>query len=349
MKRRGSLALLTLALASGTLTAGESQAPPAERHLKDIRKLTSGGENAEAYFSADGRELIFQSTRGEAKCDQIYRMKIDGSGAKLASTGKGRCTCAYFFPDGSRIVYASTHLAGAECPPAPPRRAGGKYVWPVYRGYDIFSARPDGSDLRRLTDADGYDAEATVSPDGKKVVFTSARDGDLELYTMDPDGAHQKRLTFTPGYDGGAFFSPDSKRICYRASRPQGKDIEEFHDLLRKELVEPTALEIFVCDADGSNQRQVTRNGAANFCPFFHPSGKKLIYASNQLDQKGYNFDLFLVDLGSGAEERITFDPTFDAFPMFSPDGSKLVWGSNRQPVAGHEHDTNIFIADWVE
>jgi len=329
--------------------ASEVAASGREVHLKNIKQLTFGGENAEAYFSGDGMELIFQSTRGELKCDQIFRMKVDGSEVRMVSTGKGRTTCAYFFPDGSRIIYASTHLGGEDCPPAPPRLARGRYVWPVYKSYDIFSALPDGSDLRRLTDANGYDAEATISPDGKKIVFTSARDGDLELYTMNPDGTDQRRLTSAPGYDGGAFYSPDSRRICYRASRPVGKDLEVYRELLAQGLVEPSTLEIFVCDADGNKIRQVTRNGAANFCPFFHPSGKKIIYASNQADSSGRNFDLFQVDLESGEEEQITFDLTFDAFPMFSPDGRKLVWGSNRNPAPGRPRDTNIFIADWME
>jgi TolB protein len=339
--------------AAAPALAGGSTAvvrPAPERRLANIRQLTHGGENAEAYFSADGRELIFQSTRGDLRCDQIFRMELDGSQVRMVSTGKGRTTCSYFFPDGSRIVYASTHLAGKDCPTPPPRRAGGHYVWPVFRSYDIFSARPDGSDLRRLTDTDGYDAEATISPDGRKIVFTSARDGDLELYTMNPDGTDQRRITHTPGYDGGAFFSPDSRSICFRASRPRpGAELDAYRALLAQELVEPVALEIFTCDAEGGSVRQVTHNGAANFCPFFHPSGSKIIYASNQADQSGYNFDLYLIDLRSGEEERITFDPTFDAFPMFSPDGRKLVWGSNRNPAPGRSHDTNIFLADWID
>lgn len=356
MNRNIALALVSTCLpplAVGCSTGGPDAAPAAspegERHLAGIRQLTFGGENAEAYFSADGRELIFQSTRDDLKCDQIFRMKADGTGPRMISTGKGRTTCAYFFPDGSRIIYASTHLAGDDCPPAPERRTGGRYVWPIYRTYDLFSALPDGSDLRRLTDAEGYDAEGTVSPDGTKIVFTSMRDGDLELYTMNPDGGGVRRITRTPGYDGGAFFSSDSRRLCFRASRPQGKDLEVYRSLLSQDLVEPTALEIFVCDADGGGMRQVTRNGAANFCPFFHPSGRKLIYASNQGDPRGYNFDLYFVDLESGIEERITSDPTFDAFPMFSPDGKKLVWGSNRNPAPGRPHDTNVFVADWIE
>ncbi len=342
-------------------TGGESPAvsrpvEPGETRLRNVRQLTFRGENAEAYFSADGTELIYQASRclppegdGEAlpRCDQIFRMRIDGGGRQMVSTGKGRTTCAYFLPDGSRIVYASTHLGDEDCPPVPEFRPG-RYVWPIHETYDIFSARPDGNDLQRLTTAPGYDAEATVSPDGSLIVFTSVRDGDLELYTMRPDGTEQTRITHTPGYDGGAFFSPDGKRICYRASRPRpGPELDRYRELLAEGLVEPSRLEIFVADADGSNVRQVTDNGAANFCPFFHPSGEKIIYASNRLDPRKRNFDLFLIDLATGAEERVTHHEDFDGFPMFSPDGRLFVWCSNR--FGAQRGDTNVFIAEWVE
>ena len=333
-------------------------AEPNERHLKNIRQLTFVGENAEAYFSGDGEELIYQARRclnpqqesPEPACDQIFRMRIDGGGKRMVSTGKGRTTCSYFLPDDSRIVYASTHYGGDKCPPEP-KVGRGRYVWPVYGSYDIYSARPDGSDLRRLTTADGYDAEATVSPDGSLIVFTSARDGDLELYTMKPDGSDQRRITHTPGYDGGGFFSPDGTKLCFRASRPKtDAELKKFRDLLAEELVEPSALEIFVADADGSNIKQITKNGAANFCPFFHPSGKKIIYATNKhrRGRRGMpNFDLFLVDLETGEEERVTYHEAFDGFPMFSPDGKHFVWCSNR--FAANHGDTNIFIAEWVD
>ena len=319
---------------------------PKETRLRNIRQLTFGGENAEAYFSGDGRRLIFQSTRAPFECDQIFTMRTDGSDVRRVSTGKGRTTCAYYHPDGSRIVYASTHLASADCPDPPPH--GPTYVWAVYESFDIFSARRDGSDLRRLTDAPGYDAEATFSADGSKIVFTSARDGDLEIYSMNADGSEQRRLTFEPGYDGGPFFSPDGTRICFRASRPAaGGEREKYESLLNRAVVEPSRLEIFVMDADGKNIRQVTRSGAASFCPFFHPSGEKIIYASNKGDPRGRNFDLYLVDIESGEEEQVTFEPTFDGFPMLSPDGRQLVWASNRR--AKQRGETNVFIADWVE
>jgi Tol biopolymer transport system component len=329
-----------------TMTNRERSADPLEKHLKNLRQLTDSGQNAEAYFSGDGKELTYQTTHGEMKCDQIFIMNIDGSKKHRVSKGEGRTTCSYFFPDGSRILYASTHLGSKDCPPE--ARKSGAYVWQIYSTYDIFSANPDGSDLRQLTDTKGYDAEGTISPDGKKIVFTSVRDGDLDIYVMSADGSDPTRLTFTLGYDGGAFFSPDGKMICFRASRPQG-EVEErkYRELLGRELVEPAALEIYVMDSDGSDIRQVTQNGAANFCPFFHPSGKKIIFSSNQANPKGRNFDLYLVNLDGTGEERVTFDANFDAFPMFSPDGKKLVWAANRfGQIRG---DTNIFLADWVE
>jgi TolB protein len=316
-----------------------------EKHLANIRQLTDGGENAEAYWSFDGKQIIFQSTRDGLKADQIFTMNADGSSPRMVSTGKGRTTCAYFFKDGKRIIYASTHLAGDAPPPAPDFSQG--YVWGVYPSYDLFTARPDGSDLKRLTDTEGYDAEATVSPDGKSIVFTSTRDGDLDLYTMDVDGRNVRRLTTELGYDGGAFFSPDSKMICYRANHPQADaEKKEYQDLLSRNLVRPSKMELWVMNADGTGKRQVTKNGAANFCPFFAPDGKRLIFASNQEDPRGRNFDLFLINLDGTGQRKVTTDPTFDGFPMFSPDGKKLIWASNRN--AKQRGETNVFIADWV-
>jgi Tol biopolymer transport system component len=330
----------------GSAAAGSVPRVEGEKRLAGIRQLTSSGENAEAYFSGDGTQLIFQSTHGDLRCDQIFTMAVDGSGKRMVSSGKGRTTCSYFFPDGKRILYASTHLASAECPPPPPR--GGKYVWPIHPGYDIFSARPDGGELSRLTETPGYDAEATVSTDGTRIVFTSVRGGDLDIWVMNADGSDPRQLTSTLGYDGGPFFSADGKRICFRASRPRAEEeAREYQGLLARHLVEPSRLEIYVMDADGTNVRQITDNGAANFCPFFHPSGKEIIFASNVGDRETRrNFDLYLVSVEGGEPERVTFHESFDGFPMFSPDGKKLVWGSNRFNVRPHE--TNIFIADWV-
>ncbi len=319
---------------------------PQETHLRNLRQLTFGGENAEAYFSADDRRLIFQAHRGEGKCDQIYIMDREGESPKMVSTGTGRTTCAYFFPDGQRILYASTHLGNAACPPPPDYSRG--YVWPLEKTYDLFTANPDGSDLQRLTATPGYDAEATISRDGNKIVFTSVRDGDLELYSMDADGENVKRLTHETGYDGGAFYSADGSQIVYRAHHPTDpQEIEDYQALLQEGLIRPNQLELFVMDADGGNKRQITRNGTANFGPFFHPDGKRIIFSSNLADPLGRNFDLYLINADGSGLERITYDDNFDGFPMFTSDGKQLVFASNRN--AQQQGDTNIFIADWAD
>ncbi len=222
------IALVSGGLFTGSLTAAEDAPRPQkepsldsrEVHLTGLVQLTRKGENAEAYWSPDGKELTLQSTHPPYACDQIFRLRADGTGSPvLVSTGKGRTTCSYFTADAKRILFSSTHAASPDCPPAPDRSQG--YVWAVYATYEIFSAKPDGSDLVRLTDNQGYDAEATVCPKDGSMIFTSTRDGDLDLYRMDADGKNVKRLTDTPGYDGGAFFSPDCSQIVWRASRPK--------------------------------------------------------------------------------------------------------------------------------
>ena len=319
---------------------------PEEKHLRNVRQLTFGGQNAEAYFSADGQKLIFQSTRDNIQCDQIFTMNADGSDVHMISTGKGRTTCSYFYPDGQKILYSSTHLASPECPPRPDFSKG--YVWAIYPSYDIFTANPDGSYLKPLTTTPGYDAEATLSTDGRKIVFTSVRGGDLDIYTMDAHGKHIRQLTHELGYDGGPFFSPDGQWIVYRAYHPKSqKEISEYKDLLRQNLIRPTSLELWLMKADGSHKRQITHLGAASFGPSFFPDGRRIIFSSNVGSTGGMgNFELYAVDRDGGNLERITYSPGFDGFPMFSPDGKKLVWASNRNAKAPHE--TNIFIADWV-
>ncbi|MDP2479449.1 MAG: hypothetical protein Q8W51_04865 [Candidatus Palauibacterales bacterium] len=318
---------------------------PGERHLRNLRMLTFEGQNAEAYFSADDRRLIFQATPRGAGCDQIYIMDVDGGGRRRVSTGSGRTTCAYFFPDGSRILYSSTHLAAPACPPRPDYGQG--YVWPLY-DYDIFTADPDGSGLRRLTDTPGYDAEATISEDGNRIVFTSMRDGDLEIYTMDPDGGNVRRLTHEVGYDGGPFFSPDGRLIVYRAYHPATPREEAgYRDLLKRGLVRPSVMELWVMHADGSGKRQLTHNGAANFAPYFHPDGRRIIFASNMRDPSSRDFDLYLIGVDGSGLERVTTHSDFDGFPMFSRDGRRLVFESNRRGALPGE--TNIFVADWIE
>ena len=327
-------------------TQTSNLALPQEKHLRNIRQLTFGGENAEAYFSSDGKKLIFQSTRDGRECDQIYTMNIDGSDARMISTGDGRTTCSYFFPSGKRILYSSTHLGAKACPPRPDFSKG--YVWAVYDTFDIFTANPDGSGLKQLTNTPGYDAETTITRDGKKLVFTSKRDGDLDVYTMDANGKNVKRLTNELGYDGGPFWSYDGKQIVYRAYHPQTeKEKSDYVALLKQNLIRPTVLDIWVMNSDGSNKRQVTHLNKASFAPYFFPDGKRIIFSSNVADPKGRDFDLYLIKSDGTGMERITYNDTFDGFPMFSPDGRKLVFASNRN--ARTRGDTNIFIADWVE
>lgn len=320
--------------------------PGEEKHFASIKQLTFGGQNAEAYFSADDKKLIFQSTRPPFECDQIFTMNVDGSDVRLVSTGKGKTTCAYYFPAGDRILFASTHAADPLCPPKPDYSKG--YVWRVEPTFDIYIAKPDGTELKPLIASPGYDAEATISRDGTKIIFTSDRDGDLELYSMNADGSGTKRLTNAPGYDGGAFFSFDGKKIIYRARHTNDTvEIEESRKLLKEHLVRPGKLEIFVMDADGSNQKQVTSLDSGTFGPFLSTDGKKVIFSSNYKDPRGREFNIWMIQMDGTGLEQITYAPDFDGFPMWSSDGKKLVFASNRNGTVPHE--TNVFIADWKD
>jgi TolB protein len=332
----------------GSPPAGPAVIHPHERHFRNLRQLTFEGQNAEGYWSPDGTRLIYQHMDEDegVACDQEYVLELSSGRSRRVSTGKGRVTCGYFYDGGRRIFYSSTHLAGPGCPPTADRSKG--YVWPMYAAYDIFTAAADGSDVRRLTVAPGYDAEGTLSPDGRKIVFTSLRDGDLEIHTMNVDGTDVRRLTHEPGYDGGPFFSHDGRRIVYRRDAyPDPGGLARYRELLAENLYRPAVLEIWVMNADGSDKRQVTRLGAASFAPYFHPDDRRIIFASNHPDPHGRNFDLYLVrDDGTGLE-RVTSDPSFDGFPMFSPDGTRLVFASNRG--SRKPGDTNLFVVDWVE
>lgn len=327
-----------------------------EKHLKNLKQLTFGGDNAEAYFSFDSKHLSFQSNNKKwgVECDQIFSLDIDKAMKDssylppMISTGKGRTTCSYFLKDNKHILYASTHGEMDKCPPPPAPRADRKYLWQISPEYDIYVADLKGKITKKLTNEPGYDAEATVSPDGKKIVFTSTRTGDLELFTMDVDGSNVKQITFGLGYDGGAFFSPDGKKIVFRASRPSTEaDIKEYKDLLKEGLVAPTNMEIYTCNVDGSDLKQITKLGKANWAPFFTPNGKKIIFSSNHHSERGYDFQLYLINIDGTGLERVTNASIFNAFPMFSPDGKKLVFSSNRNN--GGTRDTNLFIADWTE
>jgi TolB protein len=316
-----------------------------EKHLKDIRQLTFGGENAEAYFTPDGTKIIFQATVPGAGCDQEYTMDLATGETKLVSSGKGRTTCGYFkYPQGDRIVYATTEGGAPECPAKPDMSHG--YVWPVYPSFDIVEANVDGSNAKKITTTAGYDAEMTWCHQGGKMIFTSMRDGDLDLYEMDAASGKVKRLTNAPGYDGGAFYNADCTQIVWRANHPVGAALDEYKGLLAKDLVKPLHMELFLMNADGTNQRQITSNGAANFCPYFMNDGKRIIFASN-VNQKGFDFDLWTVGKDGQGLERITTAPGFDGFCVFSPDGQYLIWASSRAQPEGHE--MNLFIAKWVD
>lgn len=328
---------------------------PGESHFRNVRQLTFGGDNAEAYFSFDGKWLVFQRTSAKdgLSCDQIFAGHIPDPGKpfeyKMISTGKGRTTCGFFTKDGKHIIYASTHLGGDECPPVPDRsKYGNKYIWPLYSSYDIFMADLDGKIVKQLTNSAGYDAEATLSPDGKKMVYTSVKDGDLELYVMDLKTGKEKRITHTPGYDGGAWFSPDGKKLIWRASRPKNEtELAEYKALLAEGLVAPTNMEVFVADADGKNVQQVTRLGQANWAPSFMPDSKRIIFASNHEYKRGFPFNMYTMNGDGSNLQKVSRDKGFDAFPMFSYSGRQIVFCSNRNN--GGTRDTNIFIADWED
>jgi TolB protein len=287
-------------------------------------------------------------------CDQIFIGKLpEKPGEKFTyhrvSNGKGRTTCAYFLPDGKHIIYASTFQGADTCPPIPDRsKYGNKYIWPLYDSYDIYMADLDGKIVKQLTTAKGYDAEGTLSPDGKKMIYCSDKEGDLDLYIMDLASGKEKRVTHTLGYDGGAWFSPDGKKIVWRASRPKtDAEIKEYRELLAAGLVAPTHMEVWVADADGSHAKQITNLEQANWAPNFTPDSKRIIFCSNHEYKRGFPFNMYLTDINGKGLEKISRDKGFDAFPMFSPDGKKIIFASNRNN--GGTHDTNLFVADWVE
>lgn len=328
---------------------------PDEKHFKNIKQLTFGGDNAEAYWNSTFDKLVFQSnyTEWNVECDQIfiYDMKMAGNEnyqPSMVSTGMGRTTCAYFMPGDSTFVYASTHEGGESCPPVPERRTDGKYVWPIYDTYDIYVADMEGNIINKLTDTPGYDAEATLSPNGDKIVFTSTRTGDLELFIMDIDGSNVVQVTDELGYDGGAFFSPDGSKLVFRASRPKSdSEIAEYKQLLEQGLVQPTEMEIFTVNVDGTDLKQITDLGKANWAPYYHPNGEKIIFSSNHAGARGFEFNLFLINEDGSGLERVSYDEVFDSFPMFSRDGKNLVFSSNRNNNG--TRDTNLFVAEWVD
>lgn len=349
-----SASFIQNACAQNKVTAtSDSLLYPDEKHFKNLRQLTFGGDNAEAYFSFDGKYIIFQKTNPKEgiACDQIWMGKIPLNAnepfvPRLVSTGTGRTTCPFFYPDGKYILYASTHLDSRECPPVPDKVK--RYIWPVYASYDIFKADTSGHIIKRLTKTKGYDAEAVISPKGDKILFTSLRHGDLDLYTMDLNGRHVKQITHALGYDGGGWFSPDGKKIVWRASRPiTPEEIADYKDLLSKNQVAPTSMEVWIANADGSDAHQVTFLDKANWAPNFLPDGKHIIFCSNHEYKRGFPFNMYITGIDGKGLEKVSHDKGFDAFPMFSNDGKKIAFSSNRNN--GGTRDTNIFIADWVE
>ncbi len=343
-------------LATNSSSATDTLKYAEETHFKNIQQLTFGGDNAEAYWSYDSKWLIFQKTAPKEgiPCDQMYIAKVPTKKGekfepKLVSTGKGRTTCGFFMKDGKHVIYASTHLGGDECPPTPDRaKYGNKYIWPLYSSFDIFMADLDGKIVKQLTNSPYYDAEATLSPDGNKMLYTSTKDGDIDLYIMDLKTGLEKRITSLMGYDGGAWFSPDGTKLIWRASRPKTEaEIKEYKDLLKENLVAPTNMEVWIANADGSNARQITSYGQANWAPAYMPDNKRIIFASNHEYKRGFPFNLYTINEDGSNLQKISRDKGFDAFPMFSPSGKKIVFCSNRNN--GGTRDTNIFVADWAE
>jgi len=345
----------TAVTTADTLVVKDTLIAPGEKHFKSLKKLTFGGDNAEAYWSFAGDKLIFQANNpawGES-CDQIYVFNpftddLRNATPQKISINGGRTTCSYFLPGDSLVLFGSTHQADAACPAHPERRADGKYLWPIYPSFDIYVSDLKGNIRKQLTNTPGYDAEATVSPKGDRIVFTSMRDGDLELYTMNIDGTDVKRVTNTLGYDGGAFFSPDGTKLLWRASRMKTKEEEtEYKQLLKEGLVMPTNMELYVANADGSEARKITELTQANWAPFWHPSGEKIIFASNHTAKRGFPFTLYLINIDGTGLEQVSFSDQFDAFPVFSPDGKHLVFSSNR--ANGGTRETNLFLAEWQD
>jgi len=348
--------VLVVAALLGVAACDRSSAVPAvtvapetgESRLSNIRQLTFGGENAEAYWSPDGRWITFQSTRDGRTCDEQFVMRANGADVQRVSDGRGKTTCGWFFPGSDRLFFASSTAHDSLCPARPDPSKG--YVWPLDK-YDIYTVNRDGSELKRLTNYDVYTAEGVLSPDGKRIVFTSLKDGDLDIYTMNVDGSDVRRLTSTPGYDGGPWWSPDGKRIVYRAHHPKDStELRQYQELLAQGLIRPSKVELFVMNADGTDQRQVTALGGANFGPSWSPDGTKIIFSSNFVAPRSRNFELYLVDAATSmatAEqlERVTTHPSFDGFAMFSPNGKQLLWASNRN--AKSDGETNVFVADF--
>lgn len=314
-----------------------------ETFLANVRQVTFGLPRAgEGYFSPDGTTIVYQAFPIGYPFYQIYVQRLDERIPRLLSTGRGRTTCAYFSPKGDQILFASSHtdpdIEQTEKKGREEAAQGGRrrYQWEFDPQMELYLINFDGTGLKRLTDSPGYDAEGSFSPDGSQVVFTSTRDGDPDLYVMRSDGTGVRQLTNAPGYDGGPFFSPDGRWVIFRSDRAK-KDM----------------LQLFAISADGKIEVQLTDNlDQVNWCPYFHPSGKYIIWAGADYGQgpQKANFDLWTMEIEmtsdsfrGGKTTRITDHKAADVLPVFSPDGRKMMWTSNRTP----DGTSQLWIGDW--
>ncbi len=350
----GALAAFTL-LAVQCSPPRETYRDPRETHLKHVKRLTTHGHNAEAYFSPDASLITFQSTRDSFACDQIFLMDTTGKILRLVSTGKGRTTCSYFLDD-HRIMFASTHeTLGPECPSNPLAKEllkKGIYTWPLYN-YDLYVRDLETDSLYKLYGSPGYDAELEGPDPHGRIVFTSTKDGDLDLYLLEPPYTGEpRRLTHTPGYDGGSFFSYSGRYIVYRAYHPQDSvELVQYRDLLQKGLIIPFMhLEIYVYDTQTDSTWQVTHtpDKTVNFAPFMLPDEKRILFVSNMHKPGTRDFAIYLINLDGTGLQRVTYAGTFNSFPMVSRDGKKIVFTSDRARGNG-EPGFDVFIADWVD
>jgi len=336
---------------STSLESADELIEPGETHFKHLWMLTDGGENAEAYWSFDGKSLSFQRRipREGIDCDRIFVVSADGGLAEQVSNGRGVTTCSYYMPNGAEVLFASTHGEQDDCPPKPDFSQG--YVWPIHPEFDIWVTDLESGMSRTLIGGPGYDAEATVSPTGDRIVFTSTRTGDLELFTCDLDGGNIVQVTDALGYDGGAFFSHDGTQLVFRATGfTPGQEAEEgatYMRLLEDDKVRPHTMDIYLINADGSDRRKLTDLGGASFAPSFYPDDARIMFSTNHHDPRdpARNFDLFSMTTEGTDLERITTFEGFDSFPLFSPDGRFVAFASNRGNT--EPGDTNVFIAEW--